>query len=170
MDLYIFQAINGLAGKCPVLDYLGVFFAEYLGYVLILILVTFLIKDFKRYFKMAAGALVAAILARFGLVTLIRIIVPRSRPFVENNVNLLLSHETFSSFPSGHAAAFFALSAVVYSFNKKLGIIFLISSCLISIFRVFCGIHWPSDVLAGAIVGIFSGWLVAKIFKKLQMK
>lgn len=168
MDLYLFQAINGLAGKCPIFDYLGMFFAEYAGYVLIFVLFLSLIKNFKGCFKMAAGALAAAILARFGLVTLIRIIVPRSRPFVENSVNLLLNHETSSSFPSGHAAAFFAVSAVVYYFNKKLGTAFFIVSFLISIFRVFCGVHWPSDILAGAIIGLFSGWLITMILKKIK--
>ena len=168
MDLYLFQAINGLAGKYPFLDYLGIFFAEYLGYVLIAILAVFLFKDFKKYFKMAAGTFAAAVLARFGFVELIRFIVPRSRPFVDNTVNLLLNHEASSSFPSGHAATFFAISAVVYSFNKKLGIVFLVASCFISIFRVFCGVHWPSDVLAGAIVGLFSGWLASMVLKKMK--
>lgn len=167
MDLYLFQAINGLAGRYPFLDYLGIFFAEYLGYVLILIIAILLIKNFKGSFKMAAGALAAAILARFGFVALIRAIIPKARPFIENSVNLLLNQEASSSFPSGHAAAFFAASTVVYYFNKKLGIAFLIASCFISIFRVFCGVHWPSDILAGALVGLVSGWLTIKIFKRV---
>jgi undecaprenyl-diphosphatase len=168
MDLYIFQLINGLAGKCPVFDCLGLFFAEYLGYVLILILAILLFKNFRGYFKMAAGALIAAILARFGIAELIRFLVPRSRPFVENSVNLLLNHEASLSFPSGHAATFFAVSTVVYYFNKKLGIWFFVSSFLISFFRVFCGVHWPSDILAGALVGLFSGWLVVKALKRIK--
>jgi undecaprenyl-diphosphatase len=67
--------------------------------------------------------------------------------------------------PSGHATLFFALSAVIYFYNKKLGIFCFISSTLIVLARVFGGIHWPSDVLAGAIIGILSGWLINKLFR-----
>ena len=110
-------------------------------------------------------ALVSAAFARVVIVALIRWIWPRPRPFIENNVNLLLTHNS-SAFPSGHAAFFFALSTVIYFYNKKFGILFFLASFLICISRVFVGIHWPLDILAGAVVGIFSGWLIHKIAKK----
>ncbi len=166
MDFLIFQKMNSLAGKSVCLDGLGIFFAEYLGYVLVVILLLFLLKDWKKYWLMTVKGLSAAILARFGFTEIIRFFWERSRPFVENQVNLLFSHEATGSFPSGHAAFYFALSTIVYFYNKKAGIFFLIASFLISISRIFVGVHWPSDILAGAIIGIFSGWLIAKIFKK----
>ena len=174
IDYLIFSKINGLAGKSVYLDSLGIFFAEYLGYFLVAILFLSLLKNSKKYWPMAVKGLISAFFARFGITELIRFLWNRSRPFVENGfdklttnqVNLLLNHPATSSFPSGHAAFYFGLSFIVYFYNKKLGILFLISSSLISISRVFVGVHWPSDVLAGAIVGIFSGWIVMKIFKK----
>ena len=166
IDYFIFQKINGLAGKSVCIDSLGIFFAEYLGYFLVAILFLFLLKNSKKYRPMAVKGLISAFFARFGITELIRFLWDRSRPFVENNVNLLLNHPATFSFPSGHAAFYFGLSTVVYFYNKKAGIFFLIASFLISISRVFVGVHWPSDVLAGAIVGIFSGWLLMKIFKK----
>jgi undecaprenyl-diphosphatase len=166
MDYLIFQIINDFAGKNIYLDSLGIFFAKYLGYVLGVILLLFLIKNLKKYWGVLVRAFGAAILARFGIVELIRFLWERPRPFIENNVNLLLKHSATSSFPSGHAAFFFGLSTVIYFYNKKAGILFLIASFLISISRVFCGIHWPSDIVVGALVGIFSGWLVMRIFKK----
>jgi len=99
------------------------------------------------------------------IVELIRWIWQRPRPFVQNNVNLLLTHNA-SAFPSGHAAFFFAVSTIVYFYNKKAGILFFIASFLICLARVFSGIHWPLDILAGAIVGVLSGWVVHKILKK----
>ena len=170
MDFLIFQKINNLAGQSVCLDSLGIFFSEYLGYVLVTILILFLLKDYKRYWLMVAKALSAAILARFVITELIRFFWERARPFVVNQVNLLLSHEATSSFPSGHAAFFFALSTVIYFYNKKAGILFFLASFLISISRVFCGIHWPSDILAGAIIGIFSAWLIIKISNKFFPK
>lgn len=166
IDYFIFQKINGLAGKSVCLDSLAIFFSEYLGYFLVAILFLFLLKNSKKYWPMVAKGLISAVLARFGFTELIRLFWDRPRPFVENNVNLLLSHATTSSFPSGHAAFYFALSTIVYFYNKKAGILFLFASFLISISRVFVGVHWPSDILVGAIVGIFSGWLINLIFSK----
>ena len=176
MDFYFFQQINQFAGKSICLDSLGIFFAEYLGYVLIAVLFLFFLKNAKKYWPMIVKAFAAAALARLGIVELIRFLWEKPRPFIENNVNLLLEHSASSSFPSGHAAFFFALSTVIFLSNKKTppqpkfwwgaGLLFFIASFLISISRVFCGIHWPSDVIAGAVIGIFSGWLVMKIFRK----
>jgi undecaprenyl-diphosphatase len=90
-----------------------------------------------------------------------------------------LSHSVSSSFPSGHAAFFFALSTVLLLYNKKFyprpkfwwgaGLFFFLASFLISIARVFVGIHWPSDILAGAAIGIFSGWLIILFSRKFSL-
>ena len=169
MDLYLFQQINQFAGRWFWLDTLGIYFAEYFGYVLILSLLLFLAVRFRKYFKMIIETIISAILARFVIVELIRWIWQRPRPFVENHVNSLLIHNA-AAFPSGHAAFFFALSTVVYFYNKKFGILFFLASFLICLSRVFVGIHWPSDILAGAVVGILSGWLIHKIFKSIAKK
>lgn len=165
MDIYLFNLINQFAGRWLRLDALGIYFAEYFGYALILSLSLFLAVRFRKYFKMIVEAIISAILARFVIVELIRWIWQRPRPFVQNNVNLLLTHNA-SAFPSGHAAFFFAVSTIVYFYNKKAGILFFIASFLICLARVFSGIHWPLDILAGAIVGVLSGWVVHKILKK----
>lgn len=167
LDFYIFHSINGFVGKNVCLDGLAIFFAENFQYFVVLLLVLFLAVNYRKYLKMIISAILAAIFSRFIIAEIIRFIFPRSRPFVDNNVNLLVSHNpSESSFPSGHASFFFALAAVVYFYNKKLGVAFFVFAFLISISRVFVGIHWPSDILAGAIVGIFSGWLIFKITKK----
>jgi len=160
VDLYLFQYINGFAGKSVCLDFLAVFFADYIQYFLVAILFIYLIKNFKKYSPMVVGGLVSAVFARFGVTEIIRFFYHRARPFMENNVNLLLNHENSYSFPSGHTAFFFALSTVIYYYNKKAGIIFFIASFLISISRIYCGVHWPSDILGGIIVGVFSACLV----------
>ena len=166
LDFYLFQLINSWAGQYSWLDNLGVFFAKYFGYLLIFFLLLFLIKNFKKYWPMVVKAFSAAILARLVIVNIIRFFYYRPRPFIANQVNLLLSDEPTGSFPSGHAAFYFAISTVVFLFNKKIGTFFLVASFLISIARVFSGIHWPSDILTGALIGIFSGWLITKVFRK----
>jgi len=169
MDHYLFNLINQFVFKWFWLDILAKFFAQYLGYILIFFLLLFIVLKFKKYLRMVIEAFVSAILARFVIVEIVRWIWQRPRPFIEiNNVNLLLKHNASPSFPSGHSAFFFAISTIVYFYNKKAGILFLIGSFLICLARIFVGVHWPSDVLAGAVVGIFSGWLVYEVSKKFQ--
>jgi len=164
MDYYFFNLINGFAGKYFWLDTLAIFFAKYFGYILIFLLFLFLVKNFKKYWLMIIQTFLAAILARFVIVEIIRYFLPRPRPFLEFPVNLLLAPSSQASFPSGHAAFYFAIAVVLFFYNKKTGILFFLASFLISISRVFVGIHWPSDILVGATIGIFSGWLIYRLF------
>ena len=166
LDVYFFQQLNQFAGKWLFLDNLAVFFAKYLGYFLVLILFLFLAVNFRKYRLMVVKGLGAAVLARFIIVEIIRYFLPRPRPFVENHINLLLDKINQLSFPSGHAAFHFALSAIIYHYNKKAGIGFFIASFLMCLARVFVGVHWPSDILAGAAVGIFSAWLIMFFSRK----
>ncbi|MCX6719619.1 MAG: phosphatase PAP2 family protein, partial [Candidatus Staskawiczbacteria bacterium] len=66
----------------------------------------------------------------------------------------------------GHASFYFALSTIVYYYNKKLGIFFYVCSIFIVLSRIFAGVHWPSDILAGAILGVLIGWALNKLFRK----
>lgn len=164
-DYIWFEKINQWAGVWSQLDQIAIFFAKYLGYILVVSLVLFLFQN-RKYWSMLVLALTSALVARWGMVELIRFIWPRSRPFVENKVNLLLERVDQYAFPSGHAAFFFALSTIIFLYNKKAGLGFFLASFLICIFRVFSGVHWPSDILAGATVGIFSGLVVTELFKR----
>lgn len=166
MDLSLFNLINGFADKWVWLDFLGIFFAQYSAYILILLMALFLIIRFKNYWKMVLEAFAAGILARFIIVPIIRFFWQRERPFDLIDVNLLLKLKNEVSFPSGHAVFYFAVSTIVYFYNKKLGYLFFAVSVLMGLARIFVGYHWPSDILAGAVIGIFSGWLIDKIFKK----
>lgn len=165
MDSYLFWKINQLAGKWLWLDFLGIFLAKYFEYFVLFGLLVFLAVNFRKYWKMVVLALVSAGFSRLIIVNIIRWLWHRQRPFIDNNVNLLFPHTDEGSFPSGHASFYFAISAVVFFYNKKAGIAFFIASFLISIARVFAGLHWPSDILAGAILGVFSGLLFYRLSK-----
>lgn len=165
IDLQIFNFINGFAGKWQWLDALAIFFAVYLGNVLLILLAAFLVVDYKKYWKMVAQALMAALIVRFVLVEFFYWLHFRVRPFVNIDFNVLIPHDAErTSFPSGHASFFFALSTIIYCYHKKTGVVFYIASTLIVVGRVFAGVHWPSDVLAGAAVGVVMGFLLNKIF------
>ncbi len=169
-DSYIFNLINEWAGAHRWLDVLGTFFAERLEYFLIAALFLFLAKNFKKYWPMVWRAFAAAVLSRFVVTEIVRFLWARPRPFIAGDVNLLIDHPDSASFPSGHASFYFALATVVFLYNKKAGVLFLIASLLITISRVFVGVHWPSDILAGAVVGMFCGWLMVCFPNKFRKK
>jgi len=167
MDKYFFNLINGFAGRSGLLDGLAVFFAVYSEYVLLFILAGLLLFNFKKHWKMVFSGLIISAVSRFVVASLIRFMWFRPRPFVENSVNLLVNHSgEEASFPSGHASFYFALSTVVFLHNRKLGIFFYFVTVIMTLSRVFIGIHWPVDILFGALLGIFMGWIGNKIFKK----
>lgn len=166
----IFQQINNFAGRYLWLDTLAIFFAEYLGYVLVGSLVIFLLVNTKAYWPMVWQAFAAAILSRFVITEIIRWIWFLPRPFVKYDVNLLIHHANTASFPSGHAAFYIAFAPVVYFYNKKAGALFFVAGFLISASRVFVGVHWPSDILAGAVIAILSGVFIRFLSKRFSKK
>jgi len=168
MDAFLFEKINGLALKNFFFDNIGVFFAEYLPFLLVFFLFLLLLLNFRKYWRMVIFSLVAGFLSR-GITELIRISWNRPRPFVENNVNLLIDHLRSYSFPSAHTAFFFAVSIIILFYNKKMGAIFLMSAFFISMSRIYSGVHWPSDILGGFLVGVLSALLV-NLFLKIKRK
>ena len=173
-DYFLFQQLNNWAGRFFWLDAIGVFFAGHSQYFLAAAVLAFFLwqKNWgwkKRIFS-AGITFFSALLARFVLVEIIRWFWFRPRPFVSHQIISLIFHENTGSFPSGNMAFFFALSAVVYVFNKKIGWLFFLGSFLMGLARIFVGVHYPLDILVGALVGIFSGWLVYYLFNFYQNK
>lgn len=86
----------------------------------------------------------------------------RLRPLYEKGLNFLLPYgmsptclDGWSSFPSDHAALFFALSTGLLFTSRRAGTFSLIYTTLfISFPRIYLGLHYPTDIIAGAIIGI----------------
>lgn len=72
------------------------------------------------------------------------------------------------SFPSNHAFNNFAAAVFIYKFFPKLKWALFITAVLISISRVYLGLHYPSDILGGAVFGIISGYLFAVLIQWLD--
>ena len=89
----------------------------------------------------------------------------RPRPFVDHPAltHLLAARTTDPSFPSDHAAAAFAIAFAVLAFSGWAGGTFLAAATLIGVTRIALGVHYPSDVLAGALVGLGAATLVTTL-------
>lgn len=100
------------------------------------------------------------------LAEVIKIVTDRQRPFdVLPNVNTIslfgLTSASGPSFPSGHAARAFAVAALL-SFGRgpRIYVISFALAAFVAVSRVYLGLHWPSDVLFGALLGIFTAFLL----------
>ncbi len=156
IDTSLFFLLNNLAGHSSVTDFVIVFFAKYLAYILIVVflfLVYRSINNLRDKLIMLSIVGLSSLVARFGITELIRFFYHRPRPFITYHVQQLLT-ETSYSFPSGHSTCFFAFSYAIYLYNKKWGRLFFCATILMTISRVIAGVHYPSDIIAGAIIGV----------------
>jgi undecaprenyl-diphosphatase len=82
-------------------------------------------------------------------------LVDRARPFVADphGVHLFSGHAADPGFPSDHATAAFAIAMAIFLRKRSWGIAALVAAAVLSVGRVALGVHYPSDVLAGAVLG-----------------
>jgi len=162
----LFFKINGFAIHNFYLDILAIFFAYYFEYIFITILLIFLFLNFQKYIFIYWYAFLSAILARVVFTETIHQLFYTQRPFNAFSVNLLIPPLDMASFPSGHASFYSAIAFYIFLKNKKLGIFGLVCALLISVSRVFVGVHWPIDIIGGLMVGFISALLVDKFLTK----
>lgn len=78
----------------------------------------------------------------------------RQRPFAAmSDIKLLVPHSADGGMPSHHMVFMVSIAMMVYHFSKKLGIALIVLSLISGIARISAGIHYPSDVVAGALLG-----------------
>lgn len=78
----------------------------------------------------------------------------RDRPFEDLDVTLLFYRPTDSSMPSNSAAAFVGLAAAVWGFDRRVGTVLLCVAGVHAFLRVYAGVHYPSDIAVGAMIGV----------------
>ena len=159
-DLAVFVWLNSWAGISFFWDWAIVFRATYVWYVVMLAVAGFGIAAFLPRFRdgrtmnvrLVVTATVSALVARFGITELIRFFYNRPRPFEAlPDIVQLIPHPAGGSFPSGHAALAFAVAAAVAFYYPKTSVLFFLAALSIGVGRVAAGLHWPSDILGGAI-------------------
>lgn len=146
----------------PVLDKMMIFISSMgnEGMCWIILALLFLLLGCRsRVWRYRGVMLTSAMLADVLLCNVIlKPLVNRTRPYVLLGYDTIMPPPGDASFPSGHTAISFAAAAALYALNKKWGIAAYVFSVLMGFSRLYLGMHFPTDVLAGAIVG----WLAAK--------
>jgi undecaprenyl-diphosphatase len=106
--------------------------------------------------RRAGAAILTALCLAVVVAVVLQYMVLRPRP---EAARLIQARPTFPSYPSGHAAAAFSTAIIIGLYFKgvRTGLLALSGAALISLSRVYLGHHYPSDVLAGAVVGLAIG-------------
>jgi len=165
MDWSILHTLNNFlyhhdAVEDPLLFYVNV--SEAL-FVATLVLV-FLFANGERLRAWRRTAVAAGLSAGLALAVgkVISDLVDRARPFVADphGVHLFSGHAADPGFPSDHATGAFAVAMAIWLRNRRWGTVALIAAAVLSVGRVAIGVHYPSDVLGGAVLGCAAALLL----------
>ena len=111
-------------------------------------------------------ALVAATLAADWLSLLLRQWIGRDRPpLVYPDPRPLVGVPHSGAFPSGHAAAAFAAATVIAYASRRLAVPAYVLAALVAWSRVYVGVHWPLDVIGGAVLGVLVATALLKLLE-----
>lgn len=170
IDRQIFLFLNSLNTSWldPIMSILSSF---WIWYIIVVLFIFFIYLKFKKSFW---KPLVVAIIC-FALTdqssNLIKHSVKRYRPShnveISNKVHIVNNYKGgLYSFVSGHACNSFGLALITLLFikNKKWSIFVFTWACLVSYSRIYVGVHYPSDLLFGAILGICIAYIVFKTY------
>lgn len=133
------------------------------------ILLSGLLFCFKKTRTAAAVLLAALALTFFFNELAIKNAVQRLRPCaIDPTVILAVKKPLSYSFTSGHTAtAFAAVGSLLFTY-KKLGIPLLAFAAIMGFSRMYLFVHFPTDVLAGAVLGLLMAWVTVLIFRELK--
>ena len=124
-------------------------------------------KPFGRPGMMAVMAVVTAVLARI-MNEPMSVMLHRPRPFESVGFIPLVGHDAGDSFPSNHATGAFAL-AIAMTGVPGYGHLLLVLGTMLALSRVYVGLHYLTDVVAGAIHGTVVAWIVRLLFQSLHI-
>ncbi|WP_188456761.1 undecaprenyl-diphosphatase [Virgibacillus oceani] len=160
LNISFFRAINDLGKEFTDLNPVFVFIAEYMVYFLALgVVIYWFTRSNQNRMMVICGAITFILAEIVGKIA--GKIHSNNQPFAElANVNKLIDHAVDNSFPSDHTMLFFAFCATFLLFKKRLGLFWITLAFIVALSRVWVGVHFPADVIVGAIISIISAVIV----------
>jgi undecaprenyl-diphosphatase len=158
MDFTLYKALNGFAAHHDAFEDPLRFFAIDAQYFFVALLAALFFATGKWRSVNARHGVVAAgfsVLLALGLAHLIAEVWNRARPYDAHPgaAHLFIAPSGDPSFPSDHATAAFAIAVSIWLRHRKAGSLALALATIVSAARVAVGVHYPSDVIGGALIG-----------------
>ncbi|MDO7905215.1 undecaprenyl-diphosphatase [Paenibacillus sp. JX-17] len=154
MNYEVFTWINRFADQNPLLDDAFIFLSKYAIWIMIVVLALVWIRGNRKQQRMVVYAFIGAAFAVLSTKIVIAPWIGHPRPFTEHSVHQLIDHTPDGSFPSKHAAFAFTLAFLSFAINRPVGRVMLILAVLIGLSRVYVGVHYPADILGGAVFAV----------------
>ena len=152
--------------RSSTLDSLMVFFTRLGNWYLIWIFLAIALSIYPKTRRTAILTLASLLLVFLVGEVFIKNLVQRPRPIDESVRTLLFYLPVTYSFPSGHAASSFAASGVLAKSFPKYGLLLYALATFIAFSRVYLTLHYPSDFLAGILLGLICSFLVLRIDRR----
>ncbi|MGD2278967.1 MAG: phosphatase PAP2 family protein [Candidatus Omnitrophota bacterium] len=137
------------------------------GWLLFAFAVVFLFFKEKEI-KILGILLLAGLAISYYSFTAIKFLVSRPRPFMALENVHVLARPDGHSFPSGHATMIFMTAFLLTDRFKKWHIFYSLAA-LVALSRVYLGVHYPSDIIAGAALGAFLGFALVFVAEKAEV-
>ena len=156
--------------KCGFLDTESLI-VSFLGGAVIWLVLGVLFCFWKKRLSSGAAIIFAVLFSIVISEFAIKLLFMRERPFLFNDdVVLLVSPPFGTSFPSSHTMQSFAAAIVFFYIDKRFGVCALIFAFFVGFSRLYLYVHYPSDVLAGALIGVGIGFMSVYLFKWLAKR
>lgn len=168
-DLWLFHLLNDFVGAIPPLDgFVRLIVNDYTIPTIIALVAAGMwfagANDEERQRNQRAVILIAlGILFSQALIKDFSYVYFRPRPFANEQVNLLFYRPSVSSFPSIPIAVAFTFAMGAWYANKNIAKILFGLGIVYALARVYAGVHYPSDVIAGAAIGAGMVWIIARL-------
>jgi undecaprenyl-diphosphatase len=170
LDVSIYRAINGLCGTSQILDRIVYHISPLRGVLFMGIFGLLWFRQDKSRIRTQEKLilLIMAVLVALLVNRTISTLLPfRMRPMYALGANApsftwAIDLENWSSFPSDNASYLFAIATCIWLVSRPWGLVFGVFSTFALVERVYLGIHYPSDIVVGALLGIVSAIAVER--------
>ncbi len=133
------------------------------------VILTLVLLIFAKTRKAGLASVIAILLTFIFNDLFLKNTVARIRPYeVIEGLTIIVAKENSYSFASGHAAIAFASSVSMFRWlPRKASVCLVVLAALIALSRLYVGVHYPTDVLAGTVIGIVFGLIASFAVKKI---
>jgi undecaprenyl-diphosphatase len=164
----LFLLINAAPDASGIVVEIAKFIADFLIWIVPLGLIIAWFRGGNATRQVMVAATLAGVLALL-INQLISVVWYHPRPFEMGIGKTLIAHVQDSSFPSDHLTLIWAMAFnfLLHKHQQRVGGFLLLSGIPVAWARIYLGVHFPLDIIGGALVGLISAWVIFRIERRL---